>query len=306
MYGGAEVTANPQPTGSVTSVTTPKLSCMTSTSIGPWRELAPGIHVVTCEPEHVNVGLVVGADAAMLVDAGSTPDQGAALLEAAQEISPVPVTHVVITHNHHDHWFGLAGMSGVTSIAHENLLAEPSRATRAFAESIGLTEFPQPTSTFSIAKALDLGGGVLVEMVHFGGAHTRGDVLVLVPGANVIFVGDMLESAGDPQFDETSNIRNWPTALDGVLGAANAATQFVPGHGPVVDRDFAFIQRAEIGMLHGNTEYLIQQGTKLEDAADASDWPFTRATLDVALPLIYGHLESEGLTPRTQLPISSL
>lgn len=306
MYGGVEVTANPQPRGSVTSLGRPKLSCMTSTSIGPWRELAPGIHVVTCEPEHVNVGLVVGADAAMLVDAGSTPEQGAALLEAAREISAAPVTHVVITHNHHDHWFGLAGMSGVTSIAHENLLKEPSRATRAFADSIGLTELPQPTTTLSIAKAVDLGGGVLVEMVHFGGAHTRGDVLVLVPGASVIFAGDMLESAGDPQFDETSNIRNWPTALDGVLGAANEHTQFVPGHGDVVDRDFAFIQRAEVGMLYGNTEMLIQQGTKLADAADANEWPFSRETLEVALPLIYKELEDQGIKPRTQLPISSL
>ena len=279
---------------------------MTSTSIGEWRELSPGIHVTTCEPENVNVGLVVGDEAAMLVDAGSTPEQGAALLAAAREIADVPVTDVVITHNHHDHWFGLAGMSELTSIAHENLLGEPSRATRAFADSIGLTELPQPTQTFSIAKAINLGGGVLVEMVHFGGAHTRGDVLVLVPGASVIFAGDMLESAGDPQFDETSNIRNWPTALDGVLGAANDHTQFVPGHGHVVDRDFAFIQRAEVGMLYGNTEMLIEKGTKLEDAADANEWPFSRATLDVALPLIYKELEDKGIKPRTQLPISSL
>lgn len=306
MYGGPEVTANPRPRTSVPSAGTPKLSCMILCSTGDWRELAPGIHMVTCEPEHVNVSLVVGADAALLVDAGSTPEQGAALLASARRITDVPITHVVITHNHHDHWFGLAGMPGLTSVAHENLLAEPSRATREFATTIGLTTLPQPSETLSIAKAVDLGGGVLVEMVHFGGAHTSGDVLVLVPSANVIFTGDMLESDGDPQFDETSNIKNWPTALDGVLGAANASTQFVPGHGDVVDRNFAFIQRAELGMLYGNTEMLIQQGTKLEAAAEASDWPFTPATLEVALPLIYGELEAMGIKPRTQLPISSL
>ncbi len=305
MYGEAEVTANPAIRQRTVFPSTHRLSSMSSMSIGDWRELSPGIHMVTCEPEQVNVGLIVGADAAMLVDAGSTPEQGAALLASAREISPVPVTHVVITHNHHDHWFGLAGMDGVTSISHENLLAEPSRATRAFADSIGLEQLPEPSTTFSIAKPLEL-GGVFVEMVHFGGAHTDSDVLVLGPGANVIFAGDMLESAGDPHFDETSNIKNWPTALDGVLGAAKGNTIFVPGHGDVVDRDFAFIQRAEIGMLYGNTEMLIQQGTKLEDAAEANEWPFSRETLDVALPLIYGELESAGIKPRTQLPISSL
>lgn len=279
---------------------------MTSTSIGAWRELTPGVHMVTCEPEQVNVSLVIGSEAALLVDAGSTPEQGAALLASARDLSPVPVTHVVLTHNHHDHWFGLAGMDDVISIAHENLLTEPSKATRAFAESIGLTELPKPSQTLSIAKAIDLGGGMLVEMVHFGGAHTNSDVLVLAPSAKVIFSGDMLESAGDPHFDETSNIKNWPTALDGVLGAANANTIFVTGHGEPVDRDFAFIQRAEIGMLYGATEMLIQQGTKLKDAADANEWPFSRETLDVALPLIYGELEAIGIKPRTQLPISSL
>ena len=306
MYGCPEVTANRRRSALTTPRGAPKLSSMTSTSIGAWRELAPGIHCVTCEPENVNVGLVVGSDAAMLVDAGSTPEQGAALLEGAQRIAGVPVTHVIITHNHHDHWLGLAGMPGLISMAHENLLGEPSRATRAFANSIGMSELPQPSTTFSIAKAVDLGGGVRVEMLHFGGAHTNGDVLVMVPSGNVIFAGDMLESAGDPQFDETSNIKNWPTALDGVLGAANEATQFVPGHGNVVDRNFAFIQRAEIGMLYGNTEMLIQQGTKLADAAKASDWPFTQETLTVALPLIYGELEAMGVKPRTQLPISSI
>lgn len=279
---------------------------MTSTSIGAWRELTPGVHILTCEPDQVNVGLVIGSEAALLVEAGSTPEQGAELLASARALSPVPVTHVVLTHNHHDHWFGLAGMDDIISIAHENLLAEPSRATRAFADSIGLTDLPKPTQTLSIAKAIDLGGGMLVEMVHFGGAHTNSDVLVLAPSAKVIFSGDMLESAGDPSFDETSNIKNWPTALDGVLGAANANTIFVTGHGEPVDRDFAFIQRAEIGMLYGATEMLIQQGTKLENAAEANEWPFSRETLEKALPLIYGELEAIGIKPRTQLPISSL
>lgn len=280
---------------------------MVDTSMGEWRQVTERVSVVTCEPDRVNVGLVVGDDAALLVDAGSTPEQGAALLASARERAGVPVTHVVITHPHHDHWFGLVGMEGVTSLAHENLVeAAPPKATRAFAEQIGLAELPRPTGTFSIAKAVNLGGGVRVELLHFGGAHTSADVLVLVPDQSVIFTGDMLEEGGDPQFDETSNIKNWPTALDGALGAANEATRFVPGHGDVVDRPFAFIQRAEIGMLYGNCEMLIEQGTKLADAATATQWPFSEETLAVALPLIYAELEAKGIKPRTHLPISSV
>lgn len=271
-----------------------------------WRELTPHVFLTTLEPASVNVGLVVGEDRALLVDAGSSPRQGAELLAAANAQAGVPVTHVVVTHNHWDHWFGIAGMPDVTSIAHENLTeTAPAAETAAKAAELGLTELPRPTDTFSIAKAVDL-GGVRVEIVHFGGGHTGADAFVLAPDEDITFVGDMLEQGQDPQFDETSNISNWPTALDGVLGASREATRFVPGHGDVVERNFGFIQRAEVGMLYGTTEALIEQGVKLEDAPGEAEWPFSEATMAVALPLIYAELEAKGIKPRTHLPIMGL
>lgn len=268
-----------------------------------WRELTPHILLTTLEPASVNVGLVIGEERALLVDAGSSPEQGAALLASANERAGVPVTHVVVTHNHWDHWFGIAGMPGLVSIAHENLAeTEPSAETEAKAEELGLAELPRPTDLFSIAKAVDLGGR-RVEIVHFGGGHTAADAFVLVPDDGITFAGDMLEEGQDPQFDETSNISNWPTALDGVLGASREDTRFVPGHGDVVERNFGFIQRAEVGMLYGTAEHLIEQGVKLEDAASETEWPFSAETLAVALPLIYGELAAKGIKPRTQLPI---
>lgn len=279
---------------------------MSSNTPITWRKLTDNISLTTLEPERVNVGLIVGTHSAMLVDAGTSEAQGRELLAAANSHAGVPVTHVVITHNHWDHWFGLAGLEGVESIAHENLVeTEPSADTRKQAEAQGLAELPKPSITFSIAKAVDL-GDQRVEMVHFGGGHTASDVFVFVPGENVLFAGDMLEEGSDPQFDETSNIKNWPTALDGILGAANEQTQLVPGHGDVLDRTSGFMQRAEVGMLYGNAEWMIQQGTKLEDAASEGEWPFSAETLEVALPLIYAELEAKGIKPRTHLPISGI
>ena len=270
-----------------------------------WRQLTARTWYCTLEPAGVNVGLVVGDDAAVLVDAGGSAAQGRALLDSAAEVAGVPVRHVVVTHNHWDHWFGIAGMPGIVSVAHENVLATPASAeTLERAAELGI-EPPRPSETFAIARALSP-GGVRMELLHFGGGHTNSDVLVVVSPDDVVFAGDMLEQGQDPQFDETSNIRNWPTALDGVLGASTEATVFVPGHGEPVDRTFAFIQRAEIGMLHGNTELLIQQGVRLPDAIASDDWPFTRETLEVALPLVYAELEAQGISPRTQLPILGL
>lgn len=252
-----------------------------------WTPVTDRTFVTTVEPHGVNVGLIVGDDAAVLVDSGNTAQQGAELLASARQLAGVPVTHVVLTHDHHDHTGGVAGMDEVVSIAHEELVSL------------------NPSRSFSMALALAL-GNQRVELVHFGRAHTGSDVIVFVPGENVIFVGDLLEQSGDPQVDESTSLSNWPTVLDGVLGACNNDTRFVPGHGTVVDRNFAFIQRAEIAMLYGQSEMLIQNGTPLEDAAAATEWPFTAETLAVALPKAYAELAERGVVPKRQLPILGL
>ena len=59
-------------------------------------------------------------------------------------------------------------------------------------------------------------------------------------------------------------------------------------------------------MLYGSTEMLIQQGVKLEDAATATEWPFSPEMLAVALPKAYAELAAKGIVPKRQLPIFGL
>lgn len=249
-----------------------------------WTPVTDRVLFTSVEPHRVNIGLIVGDDAAMLIDSGNTPEQGAQLMQSAQAKAGVPVTHVLLTHDHHDHIGGLPGMGQITSIAHEGLTAV------------------EATRTFSMAMAVDL-GHQRVEALHFGPAHTDHDVLVYLPGENVVFTGDLIEEGADPQFDKRGSLSNWPMVLDGVLGASNATTRFVPGHGVAVDREAAFIARAEVGILYSQTEMLIEKGVKVEDAAVAAEWPFSSETLTAVLPLAYAELAAKGIEPRRQLPI---
>lgn len=50
-----------------------------------WTPVSDRTFVTTLEPDRVNVGLVVGDDAAILIDSGNTAEQGAALLASARE-----------------------------------------------------------------------------------------------------------------------------------------------------------------------------------------------------------------------------
>ena len=281
---------------------------MSKSSIGAWRSVSPAIHLCVLQPHGVSVGLVAGEQRAALIDCGSTPEQGATLLERARDLVEVPVSHVVVTHPHHDHWFGLAGMAEVTSIAHEDLLRDPEAEVLDAAAAIGLSRLPAPDETFSLARSLDL-GGVRLEMLHLGPAHTRADIVVVVPGEDVIFMGDLVESAGDPQFGPASDIGSWPKVLDDALGASTEATRFVPGHAPAggeeltVDREFCFRQRAEIAMVQGTIEGLVYRGVTLDNALGSSEWPFDEDTMRVALPLAYRRLAEKGVEPRRHLPL---
>jgi len=281
---------------------------MSKSSIGAWRSVSPAIHLCVLQPHGVSVGLVAGEQRAALIDCGSTPEQGATLLERARDLVEVPVSHVVVTHPHHDHWFGLAGMAEVTSIAHEDLLRDPEAEVLDAAAAIGLSRLPAPDETFSLARSLDL-GGVRLEMLHLGPAHTRADIVVVVPGEDVIFMGDLIESAGDPQFGPASDIGSWPKVLDDALGASTEATRFVPGHAPAgreeltVDREFCFRQRAEIAMVQGTIEGLVYRGVTLENALGSAEWPFDEDTMRVALPLAYRKLAEKGVEPRRHLPL---
>ncbi|MDO5092746.1 MAG: MBL fold metallo-hydrolase [Propionibacteriaceae bacterium] len=283
---------------------------MSEYSIGAWEAVTPNVRIAQLQPHGVTVGLVWGTERAVLIDAGSSPTQGAALLSAARETAPMPVTHLVVTHPHHDHWFGAGGMAGVTLVAHEDLTTAPDPEVLAAAAGIGLIDLPAPEVTFSLVHALDL-GDERVELLHFGAAHTCADVVVIVPNQDVMFLGDLIERAGDPQFGPSSDVAAWPKVVDSVLGAATESTRFVPGHGQsggglpglIVDRAFCFKQRADLALIYGTAEHLVMQGVSVEQAYEAADWPFQEETMRGALPIVYDQLAAKGVTVRKNLPL---
>jgi len=267
--------------------------------------VAEGVHVGVAEPAAVNIGLVVGTESALMIDTGSSPQQGAELRRAAEQAAGVPLSAVVVTHWHWDHFFGLDAFGDLPSYGHESLLqraSDPEVVALAKEHLVEPTSVVGPNRPFSLARVVDLGGR-RVELVHFGRGHTEGDVVVIVSGSDVIFAGDLLEQSAPPSFGPDCFLKEWPSAVDGILGLVDEPTVIVPGHGLPVDRLFAFDQRARISALYGQVDHLIRQGVRLNDAFEAGEWPFDEATIRAALPLAYAQLAAEGVTPRTTLPL---
>jgi glyoxylase-like metal-dependent hydrolase (beta-lactamase superfamily II) len=219
-------------------------------SIGPWRTVAPGVFVAVAEPDAVNLGLIVGADAALLVDTGSSPEHGRTVRATVAGVTDRPLIGAVVTHWHYDHAFGLAAFSDLATIGHDSLpdrLRSPEAATEAARLGLDPSELADPNLLLVVATAVDLGGR-RVEIAHLGRGHTDGDLVVVVSDADLVFAGDLIESAGPPSFGPDSVPNEWAGTLDGLIGLMTAKTVAVPGHGAPVGREFVFEQRGRIAM----------------------------------------------------------
>jgi glyoxylase-like metal-dependent hydrolase (beta-lactamase superfamily II) len=231
------------------------------------------------EPETVNAGLIAGDTGALLVDTGSTPEQGAELRAAAEATAGVPLAGVFITHDHYDHTGGLAAFADLPVYAHVSVAPSPlsSRDDRELTRPSG-----QLPGRFHVAKALDLGDR-RVELLYLGPAHTGGDSIAICDSA--VFAGDLVESFGPPQFDEATDLRRWPLALESLLGLLQADTVVIPGHGEPVDRDFVADQRERLQALYGMATWVQQARIPLETALDQPHLPFPREVVEQALRL---------------------
>ncbi|MDN5571854.1 MAG: MBL fold metallo-hydrolase [Propionibacteriaceae bacterium] len=284
------------------------MTSFASPALGPFEAVADRVYVAVAEPAAVNIGLVVGSQAALVVDTGSSPAQGAEILASAREMAGgVPVTHVAVTHAHFDHLFGLAAFDALASYGHEQLAAglaaERPPAEQLAALGVADADIVAPGHTFSLTAVLPL-GDCHAELFHFGRGHTDHDVVVLVPERGVVFAGDLLETAAFPSVGEDSFLDEWPRTLDWTLGTLRAHTVVVPGHGPTLGQDAALLQQTQLAWLETHAGRLWEAGTRVEDAWGTSEqWPLPREAAEAALRVRFAQYAAEG-RPRTRsLPL---
>lgn len=237
-----------------------------------WRAVA--------QPAAVTITVVAGDSSALVVDTGSSPTQGAAIRAAAEEVAGIPVSHVVITHNHYDHLFGLAGFGAVESLAHESVIEElqqpdaeqEAELVETCAEmGFDRSEIAVPTRSIAVVGALDVGGR-RVEVLHPGRAHTGGDLVVMVPDAEVVVVGDLVEQSAPPSYGPDSWAGEWAGTLDTVIGLIGETSPVIVGHGNIVDREYVIGARAAAAAVAYEIELLVEKGVPLDQAEEQGNW----------------------------------
>ncbi|MDQ4096700.1 MAG: MBL fold metallo-hydrolase [Actinomycetota bacterium] len=258
-----------------------------------WLEVGDRVYCRRYQPWDVTVGVVRGSDGVLVIDTRASHRQADDLRDDLRGLDRRPPLWVVNTHWHFDHTFGNARflpaqLWGHVSLPH--MLA--TRGGEAAPEEEDGTTVTPPDHLIDERATLDLGDRA-VDIRHLGRGHTDGDLVVSVPGAGVMFAGDLVEESGPPAYGDDSFPLEWPATNARLVGVLRAADRVVPGHGAVVDRAFVFSQLRGLEAVARTIRRLwvgeVPQGAAL--AAGEGQWPWPATVLADAVARGYRELD---------------
>ena len=179
-----------------------------------------------------NSGIIIGRKGVTIIDAKTTLDGGKQLLAEVAKLTPKPVMNVILTHSDGDHVNGLVAFpSGLTIIAQENNRKEQEAALKAGGRGAPPADrLPNKLITKN-KETLNI-DGVKYTLLHWGVAHTSGDLIILLPAQKVVFTGDIIATQRpDPiiHLEKGGSSAGWIETMKGIT-TLNATT-FIPGHG---------------------------------------------------------------------------
>lgn len=233
---------------------------------GPWEQLAPGVVRCRLPGWDATVGAVRGAAGVLVVDTGSTVEEGAEIRDGLHGLFGLRVTHAVLTHSHFDHVFGTAAFAGARVYGAQGLGAYLAGAREELRQDAVRHGVAPDAAAESAARMVPPGHGVReelatrwdgreVRLVNMGAAHSGFDLAVSVGGRDggpaVVFCGDLVEESGPPQAGPDADPARWPAALDRLLALGGEDALYVPGHGAVVGADFVRAQRQALADRFG-------------------------------------------------------
>jgi cyclase len=199
-----------------------------------FAEVAPGIHSVEHAVAEGKNAVILGSRHALPVDAGTYPEEGAAMARFVAE-NGYDVHRFALTHGHADHVLGSETFAACEVYAHALTPSVMEDGLPAWVERSGLAEthyrerLAWPTVTFTDELRVDL-GDLVAHMVPTPG-HSRDGVSVWIPKHRVLVAGDAVTTGIVPAIGDGDS-RALQRSLYRLMAMEIAV--LVPGHGPVL------------------------------------------------------------------------
>jgi glyoxylase-like metal-dependent hydrolase (beta-lactamase superfamily II) len=243
-----------------------------------------------------NIGVQVGDDGVVVVDAGSAahaPD----VVAAIARITPKPIRYVIDTGPDVDHVGGnerlaQAGntffpgtrppgprqdpMRSVATIVAAEGVARRMASSEPAGASAGV-----PTESFHYQRKYLYLNGEAIEVLHQPAAHTDSDVFAFFRRSDVVVAGDVFDTRRFPVIDVERG-----GSIDGEIAALNRLTELavpsvpivsreagtivVPGHGRLSDQYDVVEYRDMVTIIRDRVRALIDAGRSLEQIRTAA------------------------------------
>jgi len=245
-------------------------------------QLGAGLYAYTAEGDP-NSGIIIGDDGVMVIDAQATPAMAEDVIARVAKVTDKPIKYVLLTHYHAVRVLGASAFKGATILAsdatrglivergQQDMESEIGRFPRLFRAVESIPGLTWPHLTFPDEISVWLGRRE-VRIIFIGRGHTAGDVIALVPDANVVFSGDLVVYrtacyCGDAHFTD------WPATLDHL--AELQAGALVPGRGaalktPEMVREGIELTADFLSTLYGSVQNSVAKGRSLKETFDAA------------------------------------
>ena len=219
------------------------------------QQVKPGLYMITGAGGNSTVRLT--SEGVILVD-GKLPGDANynALMALIKGVSDKPVKYLIVTHHHADHTGNNQKFldAGVQIVATENLNKN----------LVTYVQDPKPASasiTYPGAEYTVKLGGVIVELHHFGRAHTSGDTVVYFPDLKTVCLSDTVTTGKtDPLIDYAGggSATDWTNVLAGVLKLDFDAA--IPGNGDVMTKADVQAYKTRFDTMIAKARELVRKG----------------------------------------------
>jgi len=226
-----------------------------------------------------NLGFVVSDAGVLVINTGPSMRAARALHAAIRKITTQPVKWVVNVNSQNHYWHGngyfksqgatILASNGAERVMREMGAQQLEANKTLLKEKADGTVLTYPTELIADRRELKL-GKTSVQLLHFGPAHTPGDLAVWLPQQKVLFAGDIIYTERLLAVLPIGNSANWVQAFDKLV--ALKPKMIVPGHGrpttiEVARRD----TRDYLSFLRAEAKRVLDGGGSLQDAVEKVD-----------------------------------
>jgi cyclase len=257
-----------------------------------------GIHA----PGFTTVSLiVVGRDGVLIADGQGTTKEVEQMLAEIRKITPKPVKWYVVGSEHGDHTAGNSALpKDITYVIHPTSRAQMERdAKNPNRRPDAPPVVVPPTAMAGDRQTIDV-GGMEVQVLFLGRAHTGGDLNVYLPRQKILFMSEVYLNRLFPAM-RSAYPSEWVTTIDKAL--AMDVQRYIPGHGfieePALARQELIEYQKAMKAVIAEVTRLHKMGLSVHDAIKQANWgPYTDwyirdSQAPIAVRKVYEELEGK-------------